>query len=99
MTGVRPDGEPLLGEYIGGRARSKGFEENIEFFDLVYSGQSIEHVTPSDADIVIKEVARVLRPGGWFALDTPNARVTRVQQPDLIDPDIESALAVLDGLR
>jgi SAM-dependent methyltransferase len=62
-----------------------GFEDDS--VDLVYSGQSIEHVTPDDGSIVVKEVFRVLRPGGWFALDTPNARVTRLQQDAFIDPD------------
>jgi len=55
--------------------------------DLVYSGQSIEHVTRADAGIVCGEVLRVLKPGAVFALDTPNARVTRLQQDAFIDPD------------
>jgi predicted SAM-dependent methyltransferase len=55
--------------------------------DLVYSGQSIEHVEPDEGRIVLKEVHRILRPGGRLALDTPNARVTRLQQPEFIDPD------------
>jgi ubiquinone/menaquinone biosynthesis C-methylase UbiE len=58
-------------------------------FDLVYSGQSIEHVTVADADKVLAEVARVLRPGGYLGLDTPNARVCRLQQDAFIDPDHE----------
>jgi SAM-dependent methyltransferase len=56
-------------------------------FDLVYSGQSIEHVPVSDADKVLAEVARVLVPGGYLGLDTPNARVCRLQQDGFIDPD------------
>src|SRR5580658_3546836 len=56
-------------------------------FDLVYSGQSIEHVSVSDADKVLAEVARVLRPGGHLGLDTPNATVCRLQQAEFIDPD------------
>jgi SAM-dependent methyltransferase len=55
--------------------------------DLVYSGQSIEHVTREDAAITYGEVQRVLGPGGVFALDTPNARLTRLQQDDFVDPD------------
>jgi Methyltransferase domain/Domain of unknown function (DUF4214) len=55
--------------------------------DLVYSGQSIEHVTRSEAATTYAEVRRVLRPGGVFALDTPNARLTRLQQDDFVDPD------------
>jgi SAM-dependent methyltransferase len=56
-------------------------------FDLVYSGQSIEHVIPEEADHVLAEVHRVLEPGGYLALDTPNARACRAQQAEFIDPD------------
>jgi len=58
-----------------------------DVFDLVYSGQSIEHVTEDDGDKVLAEVRRILRPGGYLAIDTPNARVTRLQQDAFIDPD------------
>jgi SAM-dependent methyltransferase len=55
--------------------------------DLVYSGQSIEHVTQDDATRVLSEVARILVPGGHLGLDTPNATVTRLERDDFIDPD------------
>ena len=58
-------------------------------FDLVYSGQTIEHVGEADGDLVLKQVRRVLRPGGWFAVDTPNGRACRLQQDEPIDPDHE----------
>jgi SAM-dependent methyltransferase len=58
-------------------------------FDLVYSGQSIEHVPIGAADVVLREIHRVLRPGGYLALDTPNARLTRLHQAEFIDPDHE----------
>lgn len=45
-------------------------------FDLVWSGQSIEHVTTEEAQRVFKEVARVLKPDGVFCLDTPNRHVS-----------------------
>jgi SAM-dependent methyltransferase len=64
-----------------------GFDDGS--VDLVYSGQSIEHVPVDVADTVLSEVRRVLRPGGHLALDTPNARVTRLQQDAFIDPDHE----------
>ena len=57
--------------------------------DLVYSGQSIEHVPLDVGDTVLAEVRRVLKPGGYLAVDTPNARVTRLQQVEFIDPDHE----------
>jgi predicted SAM-dependent methyltransferase len=56
-------------------------------FDLVYSGQTIEHVTEDECDVVLAEVLRVLRPGGWFCVDTPNGPACRLQQPDFINPD------------
>lgn len=56
--------------------------------DMVWSGESIEHVTEEEADIVCQESFRVLRPGGYFCLDTPNAAVTRLQCPDeMIHPE------------
>jgi predicted SAM-dependent methyltransferase len=56
--------------------------------DLVYAGQSFEHVTREEARLVCREVLRVLRPGGAFCLDTPNRAVTILQSPDkLINPD------------
>ena len=53
-----------------------------ESVDLVWSGESIEHVTEAEADIVCQEAYRVLKPGGYFCLDTPNAALTRLQSPD-----------------
>jgi SAM-dependent methyltransferase len=48
-------------------------------FDLVYSGQSIEHVSEADGDQVAREAYRVLAPGGWFCLDTPNGPIWRLR--------------------
>ena len=48
-------------------------------FDLVYSGQSIEHVSEADGDRVLREAFRVLAPGGWLCLDTPNGPVWRLR--------------------
>jgi SAM-dependent methyltransferase len=66
--------------------------------DLIYSGQSIEHVSEADGDTVLAESFRILRPGGHMAIDTPNGRVTRLQQADFIDPDHEVEYT-LDELR
>ena len=48
-------------------------------FDLVFSGQTIEHITEDEAKKMLAEVRRVLAPGGWFCVDTPNRRVTELQ--------------------
>jgi SAM-dependent methyltransferase len=56
-------------------------------FDLVYSGQSIEHVTEEDGDRVANEAFRVLAPGGWFCLDTPNGPIWRLRSDALMNHD------------
>lgn len=63
----------------------RGYDD--EAFDLVYSGQSIEHITPTEAKTVLDEIHRILAPGGHLALDTPNGKVCRLQQDGFIDPD------------
>ncbi|HUP86455.1 MAG TPA: methyltransferase domain-containing protein [Acidimicrobiales bacterium] len=64
-----------------------GYDDSA--FDLVYSGQSIEHITPAEAKSVLAEIHRILAPGGYLALDTPNGRICRLQQDEFIDPDHE----------
>jgi SAM-dependent methyltransferase len=53
------------------------FDDNT--FDLVYSGQTFEHVPEEVGDTVLAEVLRVLKPGGHLALDTPNGAACRLQ--------------------
>lgn len=57
--------------------------------DLVFSGESIEHVTREDCERVLAETRRVLKPTGRFCFDTPNRAVTRAQVGDdlFINPD------------
>ena len=44
--------------------------------DMVWSGESIEHIDIEAGHRTIKEAMRVLKPGGYFCLDTPNRTVT-----------------------
>ncbi len=39
-------------------------------FDLIYSFHALEHI--EDPDRALTEMQRVLRPGGWFCIGTPN---------------------------
>ncbi len=41
-------------------------------FDVVLSSQMLEHLHPDDVPLHFESVARVLRPGGIYYLDTPN---------------------------
>ncbi len=45
--------------------------------DLVWSGESLEHVPEAAGRRMCEEAFRVLKPGGWFCLDTPNGLITR----------------------
>ena len=51
--------------------------------DLVWSGQSIEHISLDAGRRMVAEAARVLEPGGWLCLDTPNRVATAAQMRDL----------------
>lgn len=49
-----------------------------DLFDLIWSGQTIEHVTREDGEAIFSEIPRILKPGGIFALDTPNRTATQL---------------------
>lgn len=53
------------------------FEDNS--FDYVISFQVIEHI--KDDIYFIEEVSRVLKPGGFFIVSTPNSRMTLTRNP------------------
>ncbi len=71
-------------------------------FDLVFSGETIEHITEDEARKMLGEVRRVLVPGGWFCVDTPNLRATQLMHPqgELSNPDhkLEYTVASLTDL-
>jgi hypothetical protein len=67
--------------------------------DLVWMGESVEHVTEAEFDDILPWIVRSLRPGGRLGIDTPNRRVTRLLAPDsLIHSDHKIEYEV-DALR
>lgn len=75
-------------EYAYGSIADPGVIAESAFADLVWSGNSIEHVSEEEGDRMLELAWRVLKPGGQLCLDTPNRRVTRVLHPDsLCNPD------------
>lgn len=56
-------------------------------YDMVFAGQVIEHVTLDEGRKVFEEVHRILAPGGYFCLDTPNRKLTKLLTNDLLHPE------------
>ena len=54
-----------------------------ESVDFVWSGQSIEHVPLESGRRMCEAAYRVLKPGGFFCLDTPNRLITRIQTQNI----------------
>lgn len=71
-----PTGAEEVAIHYGDMTRLERYAD--ESFDLVWSGQSIEHVERDAGRRMTQEAMRVLRPGGHFCLDTPNRRVTEI---------------------
>lgn len=81
---VTPAGTRVCYEYMPMHELS-GFGDAT--FDMVWSGQSIEHVSEAEAEQVLAESFRVLRPGGYLCLDTPNRKLTRLISEKYLHPD------------
>lgn len=55
--------------------------------DMVHSGQSIEHISQADAEQVLAQALRILKPGGHLCLDTPNRAATRLHSEGWMHPE------------
>lgn len=73
LVGVDVD-EAVLENRFMDKTVVVGLEESLPFadssFDLVYADWVLEHV--SEPDRFVREVKRLLKPGGWFCARTPN---------------------------
>jgi SAM-dependent methyltransferase len=70
-------GSTLIRYHYQSMADLSNFGE--EQFDLVWSGETIEHIEYDEALRMLGGVRRVLKPDGIFALDTPNRSLTAIQ--------------------
>ena len=52
-------------------------------YDLIWSGQSIEHISKKNAEIMLKNINKVLKRGGRLCLDTPNRLLTKIHTSDI----------------
>ncbi|MEP7018314.1 MAG: methyltransferase domain-containing protein [Actinomycetota bacterium] len=70
-----PDDLPAGVEWL---KRSVGDMTDVEdgSVGLVFSGQNFEHLFGDDAVEFLLEAQRVLEPGGWLVMDSPNREVT-----------------------
>jgi SAM-dependent methyltransferase len=56
--------------YVCGDARFLPFRD--ESFDVIFSYSVLQHLSEPDVEVVLREVARVLRPGGVSLIQMPN---------------------------
>jgi SAM-dependent methyltransferase len=57
-------------------------------YDMVFMGQTIEHIYPDKLPIVLRWISGHLKTNGKFIFDTPNRIITKVQTPEKwIDED------------
>lgn len=84
---VQTDSGPI--HYVYSHMKEAGrLEVEPESVDLVWMGESIEHITEAEFDALLPWIVRSLRPGGRLGIDTPNRRVTQLFSPDsYIHPD------------
>jgi ubiquinone/menaquinone biosynthesis C-methylase UbiE len=66
----------LKGEFICGDATKLKFESNT--FDCVFSADFFEHIDKSTKQEVLREIYRVLIPGGILVIKTPNLDYLRL---------------------
>jgi adenine-specific DNA-methyltransferase len=75
VSGLRPDGTAVEGDYLSGRAMSAGFEENVEFFDL-------EYLDPDDVEL--GRSLDSIHPLAWLAAGASGARKTSLKDEPFI---------------
>ncbi len=99
VVGVDPDFVSLT-ENRSLRCRIVGSGAHLPFpdgcFDLASANMVLEHIP--EPEVVFREVARVLVPGGWFLFVTPNAAGYVARSAMLLPDRVKAALArVLEG--
>ena len=66
----------LRGDFHAGDASALPFPD--EHFDIIYSSDMFEHISREVKQAVVKEIYRVLKPGGRVVIKTPNLDYLRV---------------------
>ena len=67
--------------------------------DAIYSQHFIEHITKAQAGQLVRECARVLKPGGWFRCSTPDLAYYVRQWQERAAKGGDTAVDAADGLN
>jgi len=76
-------------KYFHGRAENIGSLKGLQNlkFDIIYMGQTIEHIMPDFLPDILDWISDHLSENGKFIFDTPNRLITSIQSDSFIDPD------------
>jgi len=62
--------------YVTGMSNDMSMFED-DSFDMIHLSQVIEHIPVDQLDVSMREIRRVLKPGGLFCMSTPNRDVRK----------------------
>ena len=75
----KPEGLPAYVEWIANSADDMSDVESNSV-DLVFSGQTVEHLSADALFGFLFESNRVLREGGYLVVDSPNRKITQANK-------------------
>lgn len=93
----RPPGLPENVTWIS-QSASEMTQVQDASVDVIFSGQNLEHLWVDDMVGFVLEARRVLRPGGWLVVDSPNRLVTEALEWSHPEHTIELAVDEAVGL-
>lgn len=85
---INVDPYPIDSEYF---EHFRSLTEIIDEIDIVYASHSLEHVT--DVDRTMKNIIRILKPGGILFIEVPNAEHPNYQISD-IDGNLRPSIQI-----
>jgi 2-polyprenyl-3-methyl-5-hydroxy-6-metoxy-1,4-benzoquinol methylase len=100
-----PDAVAHVRDTFGGRPNFDGAELISSLpsalptagYDVVFLLETVEHLLPDDLDATVQELHRILKPGGWVVVSTPNEE--NLQTAQVLCPDCGATFHSVQHVR